>query len=80
MDLGGGVGGGREGRIDISDLLQDIRVFLQERDGEGREEGGAGEGMSENRYTNPIIDVFQTVVLSLLVSTGNRVWAPFFLC
>ena len=46
MDLGGWGGRGwkGEGRIHISDLLQDIRVFLQERDGEGREEGGAGEG------------------------------------
>ena len=41
---GAGGGGGGEGRIHISNLLQDIRVFLQERDGEGREEGGAGEG------------------------------------
>ena len=41
---GAGGWGGGEGRIHISNLLQDIRVFLQERDGEGREEGGAGEG------------------------------------
>ena len=42
MDLGGG--------IHISDLLEDTRVFLQERDGGaggGREEGGAGGGREE---------------------------------
>ena len=33
--------------------------------------------VSENRYTNPIIDVFRTVNLSLLASTGNNVWASF---
>ena len=33
--------------------------------------------VSGNRYTNPIIDVFRTVVLSLLASTGNSVRAPF---
>ena len=33
--------------------------------------------VSGNRYTNPIIDVFRTVILLLLVSTGNSVRAPF---
>ena len=33
--------------------------------------------VSKNRYTNPIIDVFRTVVLSLLASTRNSVLAPF---
>ena len=33
--------------------------------------------VSENRYTNPIIDVFRMVVLLLLASTGNSVRAPF---
>ena len=33
--------------------------------------------VSGNRYTNPIIDVFRMVVLSLLASTGNNVRAPF---
>ena len=33
--------------------------------------------VSGNRYSNPIIDVFRTVVLSLLASTGNSVRAPF---
>ena len=33
--------------------------------------------VSENRYTNPIIDVFRTVILSLLASTGSNVWASF---
>ena len=39
MDLGGG--------IHISDLLENTRVFLQERDGGGRREGGAGGGKEE---------------------------------
>ena len=33
--------------------------------------------VSQNRYTNPIIDVFWTVILSLLVSTGNDAGAAF---
>ena len=33
--------------------------------------------VSENRYTNLIIDVFRMVVLLLLASTGNSVQAPF---
>ena len=33
--------------------------------------------VSGNRNTNPIIDVFRTVVLSLLGSTGNSVRASF---
>ena len=33
--------------------------------------------VSKNRYTNPIVDVFRTVVLSLLASTRNSVRAPF---
>ena len=33
--------------------------------------------VSGNRYTNPIIDVFRTVVSSLLASTGNSVQALF---
>ena len=33
--------------------------------------------VSGNRYTNPIIDGFRTVVLSLLASTGNSLRAPF---
>ena len=33
--------------------------------------------VSDNRYTSPIINVFRTVNLSLLASTGNRVRAPF---
>ena len=28
--------------------------------------------VSENRYTNPFIDVFRMVILSLLASTGNK--------
>ena len=39
--------------------------------------GKAQTTVTENRYANPIIDVFQTVVLSLLASTGNSVLAPF---
>ena len=33
--------------------------------------------VSENRYTNPIIDVFRMVIVSLLASTGNSVQASF---
>ena len=33
--------------------------------------------VSENRYTNLIIDVFWMVILSLLALTGNGVWASF---
>ena len=33
--------------------------------------------VSENRYTYPMIDVFRTVILSLLASTGNNVQVSF---
>ena len=33
--------------------------------------------VSENRYTSPKIDVFQTAILTLLAPTGNNVQASF---
>ena len=33
--------------------------------------------LSENRYTSPKIDVFQTAILMLLAPTGNDAWASF---
>ena len=33
--------------------------------------------VSDNRYTNPMIEVFQTLILSVLASTENNVRASF---